>query len=67
VTGAFRSIAGSGAEWAAVLRQVDRSGQLTQRQANALLDTLALQLDAERALAARVLQRRLEARKRSER
>ena len=49
-------VAGGVAKWAAVLRDVDRSRRpLPQNELNRLLDTLALQVDAEREAAARAL------------
>ncbi len=42
-------VAGSAAQWAAVLRQIDRDGvALSRRELNQLLDTVALTIDAER-------------------
>jgi hypothetical protein len=55
----FRSISGSARQWGEALDLMDRSGRLTRRETNALVDQVALQLDAEHELAALALRRRL--------
>ncbi len=52
-------IAGNSRQWAAALEIMDRSKRLSLREQNQLLDTLALQIDAEREAAARALRARL--------
>jgi hypothetical protein len=50
---------GSSKQWAKALARMDRSGRLTQRKTNQILDTLALQIDVEREAAGRALRARL--------
>jgi hypothetical protein len=59
MSGRFNSICGSSAEWCSVLRQMDRSGKLSPRQTNVLLDTVAHALDCEREAAREFLRRRI--------
>jgi hypothetical protein len=65
--GRFSTICGSGRQWAEALDLMDRTNRLSRQEKNELLDTLTRQIDAEHALAARVLRARLAARKRGER
>lgn len=52
-------VAGSAREWAAALDRMDRSGKLSRAETNQLLDTLLLQIDAERDAARRALEARI--------